>query len=195
MNIDYKRIHLDRNFELNLWVLLYFSNPKSVVLEEDIFWRLYVKLKKGKVLHGNLRFRKWLLKSSKTTFDEIDVILSSLSTLSTYDLKILLMLIENGQVEDLFSEAKKFVNSVVSKASRILLILIPIFLSYEVVFQSLISWVNTKNLFNTFRLITYISFAYIYYVLYVDLLLHNSKKKEVKRYLPRLIYQVLEQRD
>ena len=107
MNINYKRIHLDRNFELNLWVLLYFSNPKTVVLEEDIFWRLYVKFKKGKVLQGNLRFHKWLLKSSKTTFDEIDIIFSSLSTLSTYDLKILLMLIENRQVDDLLSEAKK----------------------------------------------------------------------------------------
>ncbi|HHU3892007.1 TPA: hypothetical protein ACUBWQ_000830 [Streptococcus agalactiae] len=169
--LNYKYITLNDSYELNVWL--------DFVLRD---------LKKEEK-YSKFRFiiKKLSIKNSRTTFQEIESVRKELMGLSELDLKHLRMIIENRETTGIGLEFKAFLQKIFNYFGVIVVGLIPVILGYNSIERVVTSWLNAKTFKSSILLIVWIFVLYIYYVGFQEFFLHDSKKREVRKYLLFLI--------
>lgn len=197
---NYSDILLNDNFELNVWLMLFFENPKSAFIENWFFDTIYVKFKKSKcnrnkILKHNLRVRKWSFKSSFTTLNELEVVRDSLLSFSDDDLKNLKMLINYREDQLLEGEFKRALSGLLNIIGRMLVIVLPLLFGYQVIKDSIEKYIASETIIDVFIVSIYVITIYAYYLLIRVIIFHEPKKREAKKYLLLLISDILEERN
>ncbi|HEO6166526.1 TPA: hypothetical protein ACJSJG_001056 [Streptococcus agalactiae] len=169
--LNYKYITLNDSYELNVWL--------DFVLRD---------LKKEEK-YSKFRFiiKKLSIKNSRTTFQEIESVRKELMGLSELDLKHLRMIIENRETTGIGLEFKAFLQKIFNYFGVIVVGLIPVILGYNSIERVVTSWLNAKTFKSSILLIVWI------FVLlgFQEFFLHDSKKREVRKYLLFLINDIL----
>lgn len=173
--LNYKYIIINDNYELNVWL--------DFVLRDLKRKENYSKFR--------LIMKKLSIKNSRTTFQEIESVRKELMRLSNLDLKHLRMIIENRETIGIGLEFKSFLQKIFNYFGVIIVGLIPVILGYNSIERVVTSWLNAKTFKSGILLIIWVSILYIYYVGFKELFLHDSKKREVRKYLLSLINDIL----
>ncbi|HEP3246687.1 TPA: hypothetical protein VCO86_001827, partial [Streptococcus pyogenes] len=105
--------------------------------------------------------------------------------------KHLRMIIENRETTGIGLEFKAFLQKIFNYFGVIVVGLIPVILGYNSIERVVTSWLNAKTFKSSILLIVWIFVLYIYYVVFKEFFLHDSKKREVRKYLLFLINDIL----
>lgn len=186
MKFNLKDAPYDDRFLLNLWTYLYFSNEKSFLdKEKGVFW-------KRKGLYKVTWMDRYLFKSEKITFSEIEYVKESLKKFSIDDIKIIVLYIEVMNITDPFKSTISLINQTIKK---IFVVAISFLISYKILPpEQILKTITDKNFVEVIlELLLYFAiFIYYFRPLYLDST-HFRKKEEIKKILPKILQDVIDE--